>query len=329
MPHRRLGSSDIEVSVVGLGGNTFGPPRLDESQTKRVIDAAFDLGVNFVDTANIYGQGFSEEFLGKALVGRRDEIVLATKFRLQDIGDRRVSDYIISQAEESLRKLQTDRIDLLQVHFPNPAIPAEELLQATNALVETGKVRLIGACNYASWRLAESAFVASTGSMASFQTVQNYYHLFARQTEAEVSPFCEQYGVSILPYHPLAGGFLTGKYRLGEDPPPGTRGAKPGGIVDLMRTDDNWGRLALLEKFAAERDRRVNELAIAWLIANPLVASVIAGVSSPEQLAANTAAAGWLLTSEELAQIDSITVGEGGVPTPERYPYIPRPTAAG
>jgi aryl-alcohol dehydrogenase-like predicted oxidoreductase len=317
---RPLGPSGIEVSVVGLGGNTFGPPRLDEDQTRAVIAAALDLGVSFVDTAIVYGQGQSETFLARAMAGRRDEMVIATKCHFMNLGDETPAARIARQAEESLRKLETDRIDLYQVHFPSDAVSPDALLPALDALVRAGKVRAIGVCNYASWRLVQAAHVADAIGSASFATVQDYYHLLARTVEAEVAPACAAYGLSILPYHPLGGGFLTGKYRKGEPPPPGTRGAAGSGIVTAMSSDANYERLAALDAFATERGHTVGELAIAWLVANPLVASVIAGVSAPEQLVANVAAASWRLTPEEKAQVDELATG-GPVPTPERPPY--------
>jgi aryl-alcohol dehydrogenase-like predicted oxidoreductase len=320
MEMRRLGQSDLVVSEVGLGGNTFGPPRLDPEQTDAVIAAALDLGVTLVDTAIVYGKGESERYLARALGARRDEMTIATKCHLMNLGDEKPADRIRRQAEESLAKLQTDRIDLYQLHFPLDGVPAEEVLTALDDLVREGKVRAIGACNYASWRLVEAALVARSLGTASFVTVQDYYHLLARTVEAEVVPACAAYGLRILPYHPLGGGFLTGKYRRGEPPPAGTRGAAGSGIVDAMSTDASWERLTALERFAAERGRTVGELAIAWLLANPLVGSVIAGVSNGEQLAANVGAASWRLTPEDKAEADLLATG-GAVPTPEQPPY--------
>lgn len=320
MGSRQLGGSGIAVSAVGLGGNTFGPPRLDEDQTRAVIAAALDLGVTFVDTAIVYGQGQSETFLGRALVGRRDEMTVATKCHFMNLGDETPAARVKRQAEESLRKLGTDRIDLYQIHFPSDAVPSDELLVALDGLVRTGSVRAIGACNYSSWRLAQSMHVAERLGTTAFATVQDYYHLLARTVEAEVAPCCDAYGVSILPYHPLGGGFLTGKYRRGEPPPAGTRGAAGSGIVDAMSTDHHWERLLALETWATARDHTIGELAIAWLLANPLVASVIAGVSTPAQLEANVRAASWVLSAEEKVEVDALATG-GAVPTPERPPY--------
>lgn len=323
LPKRRLGTSDLEVSVVGLGGNTFGPPRLDAEQSARVIHAALDLGVNFVDTAIGYGEGHSEEFIGNALGNRRDEMLIATKFNFRDLGEQTPGQRIAAHAEDSLRKLGTDHIDLYQIHQASPNVPAEEILTALDKLVREGKVRAIGASNYSSWRLAEAEFLSRELGTARFVTVQNYYHLFARQTESEVDPFCTKYNLSILPFHPLGGGFLTGKYHLGVPPPAGSRGDVGSGIIDAMTTEQNWARLGQIEKFCADRGRGVGELAIAWLISNPVVGSVIAGVSNVDQLNANVSAVGWTLTPEEKQEVEEIATGAGGVPGPEKSPYGP------
>ena len=327
LPRRRLGRTDIEVSIAGLGGNTFGPPRLDEEGTKRVIDAALDLGVNFVDTANVYGQGHSESFIAKALGSRRDRMVIATKFNFRIPGDGTIGDRIAAQAEASLDRLGTDHIDLYQLHFPQADVDPADVLKALDALVQAGKVRAIGVCNYASWRLAEAAQIARTHGWSEYSTVQNYFHLLARESESEVVPFCEAYGASVLPYHPLGGGFLTGKYRAGEPAPAGTRGAAGSPIVTVMRNDQNYAKLVELERFCDQRGRTVGELAIAWLAAKPVVASVIAGVSNEAQLTANVQAAMWAMTEDETAEVDTIVSGAQGVPSPEKSPYAtPAPT---
>jgi aryl-alcohol dehydrogenase-like predicted oxidoreductase len=303
--------------VVGLGGNTFGPPRLDEDGTRAVVAAALDLGVNFVDTAVGYGGGRSEEFIGNALRGHRHEMVIATKFNLFDLGHEGVEERIRAHLALSLARLHTDYIDLYQIHAPVPEQVEEEILAVLADLVRDGAVRAVGCCNYASWRLAEARSLSRQKGEARYATVQNYFHLFARQCEAEVLPYCDRTGASVLPYHPLGGGFLSGKYHRGQPPPPGTRGAAGSPIVRRMSTTENWDRLALLEDFAAERGRQVSELAIAWLVAKPVVGSVIAGVSSPSQLAVNVSAGGWILTPEEVATVDDII---GPIPADERPP---------
>lgn len=237
---RQLGASELEVSVVGLGGNTFGPPRVDLAQTRAVIHAALDMGVNFVDTANVYGQGLSEEYIGESLGTRREEMVIATKFNFRVPGEGDISRRIHDQAEASLRRLRTDHIDLYQLHMPDPGVPPGEILSALDEPIGAGKVRAIGVCNYSAWRLAESAIFAGTEGLATFSTVQNYYHLLARDVESEVTPFARTYGVSVLPYHPLGGGFLTGKYEQHKPAPDGSRG---GGRRRNHRRHANRGQL--------------------------------------------------------------------------------------
>lgn len=317
---RPLGRSGIEVSSVGLGGNTFGPPRLDQDATTSVVRAALDAGVNFVDTAIVYGEGWSESFIGRALHGRRDEMVLATKCNFFHLGEQSPADHVRAQVRESLGKLDTDRIDLLQVHFPSDEVPVEELLGVLDELVRDGMVRAVGACNYASWRLAEAQCAAHELGTTTFVTVQNHHNLLARESDPEVLPYCRRNGIGFLPYHPLAGGFLTGKYRAGERPPAGTRGAAGSPIVASMRSEQNWQLLDQLEGFAAARGRAPGELAIAWLLADAAVSSVIAGVSNPQQLQANIAAATWVLSETELLELAEILVPVRRT-GPERPPY--------
>ena len=320
---RPLGSSGIEVTSIGLGGNTLGPPGMDEATSRDVVAAAFDLGINFVDTSVSYGEGLGEEYLGRALGARRSEFVIATKFSLREIGDETPVQRIHKHLEASLRKLNTDYIDLWQIHHASPTTPPEVILTELDKVVRAGKVRAVGACNFSSWRLCESMFLAKELGTPSYVTVQNYYHLFARQTESEVIPFCEKYDVAMLPYHPLAGGFLTGKYKFGEPPPPGSRGAAGNRVIPAMATQHNWELLGRIEEFCAARGRGVGELAIAWLLSRPRVASVIAGVSKVEQLVQNAKAADWVLSDAEKAEIEQISVGPIGVPSPERMPYGP------
>jgi aryl-alcohol dehydrogenase-like predicted oxidoreductase len=304
--YRQLGRSSLRVSAVGLGGNTFGPPRIDEAASIRVIHAAIDLGVNFVDTALTYTRGDSETFIGQALQGRRDQMIVATKFHLRALAGSTVRERILQHAHLSLRRLQTDYIDLYQIHFPHPAVPADEVLRALDDLVRAGKVREVGCCNYASWRVAEAVFTARTLGTKPFVAVQNQYNLLSRQVEEELLPFCTAYGLGLVPYWPLAGGFLTGKYRPGEPPPPGSRGAQGSPAVRRASSERNWALLPGLEQFAAERDHTLGELAIAWLLAHPAVASVITGVSNEEQLALNARAADWALTADERAAVDAL-----------------------
>ena len=301
MQKRRIGS--LEVSSVGLGCNNFGR-RLDEAATKRVIDAALDSGINFLDTADIYGGTKSESFMGSALAGRRDRIVLATKFGMKvDEGREGAKPAYVRQAvEDSLKRLNTDYIDLYQLHQPDKFTPIGDTLAALNDLVRAGKVREIGCSNFDAAQLQEAA-AAVRGGAARFVSVQNEFSLFQRRPEAGVLAACEQLGMAFLPYFPLASGLLTGKYRKGADAPPNSRLA--GGERLTPETLEVVERLIA---FAEGRGHTILDLAISWLLSHPAVASVIAGATSPEQVRANTSAAGWVLTSADLAEVDRITV---------------------
>lgn len=306
MEYRNLGGSQLRASVVALGGNTFGPPRIDEPSTHKVVHAAQDLGINFVDTAIGYGEGESEKYLGTALKGRRDKWIVATKFNFRGRGEKSVREHIFEQCETSLSKLQTDYIDLYQIHQPSPAAPEDEILRALDDLVKAGKVREIGACNYQSWQMAENMFTGRTLGTKHFITAQNHYNLLRRNIEQELTKYCDRYGASVIPFFPLAGGFLTGKYKRGEAPPPGTRGAEGSGIIKNSSTDRNWELLGPLEDFTAERGHTLSELALAWLLANPFVGCVITGVSNPEQVAMNAKASEWVLSEAEKKELDAI-----------------------
>lgn len=321
LPRRSLGSSRIEVSLLGLGGNVFGPPRLDLAETKRVIDAAVDLGVNFVDTAIVYGEGQSESLLGEVLEGRRDAFVIATKFNFRGRGDRSIAEHVRAQAHESLTKLRTDVIDLYQMHHaPGDDIDMSEVLRVLAELVAEGKVRAIGACNFSAWRLAECAQICASHDWPRFATAQNYWHLLARGLEAEVVPYAQRNDIGILPYHPLAGGYLTGKYVFGQERPAGTRGAAGSPIINTMESPENFERVKTLTAIASDHGRPVSELAIAWLASRSVVSSVIAGASNPAQLEQNAAGAAWQLDESTLKAIDE-AVAPGGVPSPEKLPY--------
>ena len=317
MEYRQLGTSDLKVSAVGLGGNTFGPPRIDQEMTSRNIHRALELGVNFIDTAVTYGQGKSEEFIGNALKGRRDHVIIATKFSLGDMGDETPRQRIERHCEESLRKLQTDHIDLYQTHFPAPSMPPEEILRPLDDLVKQGKVRYIGQCNYAAWRHCEALWTSRRLGLAEFVSAQNHYNVVRRQAELDLLPFCAAYQVGFIPYFPLGGGFLTGKYRPGQPPPPNTRGAAGSPIIKRTRTPRNEAQALELERFAQERGHTLGELAIAWLLACPEVSSIITGTSNPQQVEANARAADWRLTPEEKAEVDSIAAWDGSIETIE------------
>ena len=296
LPTRRIGS--LEVTIVGLGCNNFGS-RLDESRTRRVVDAALDVGVNFFDTADIYGGTRSETFLGGILEGRRDRVVLATKFGMKVDRTRRgaAPAYVRRALEDSLRRLRTDLVDLYQLHEPDPATPIADTLGALDGLVREGKVREIGCSNFSGAQLLEASAAVKDGA-ARFVSVQNELNLLDRADEQDALPVAEQLGLAYIPYFPLANGLLTGKYRPGVVPE-GSRLASSRRAEQLL-TDDTFARLEALERFAAERGHSILELAFGWLLAHAPVASVIAGATTPEQVRANAAAAGWVLTADEM-----------------------------
>jgi aryl-alcohol dehydrogenase-like predicted oxidoreductase len=302
---RRIGA--LEVSLVGLGCNNFGG-RLDEPATAKVVYAAIDAGINFLDTADIYGGTKSEEFLGRALTNRRDEVVIATKFGIPLNEERRGGarpEYIRQAAEDSLRRLATDRIDLYQIHRPDPEVPIEETLGAMNELVQAGKVREIGCSNFSAEQLRAAEAAAVSNGTARFVSVQNEYSLLKREAETEVLLECEQLGIAFLPYFPLASGLLTGKYRLGQPVPEGTR-IQPGGRMGDLLSDQKLAMIEALIAFAEARGHTILELAFSWLASRPVVASVIAGATSPQQIAGNASAVNWRLTAAELAELDRI-----------------------
>lgn len=312
MQYRQIGNSGLRVSAVGLGGNVFGPPRQDAESSRRTIHAALDLGVNFIDTAHLYNGGESEAFIGAALEGRRQDVVLATKFHLHALEPgESAATRVRRHCEESLRRLRTDYVDLLQVHFLTPDFPLDEVLDTLAALVAEGKVRHVGQCNFAAWRHRHALCVAAQRGAPPLVSAQNQYNLLRRLPEAELLPMCAALGVGFLPYFPLAGGFLTGKYRPGAEPPAGTRGAAGSPVIRRMREPRAEAVLTALEGFADERGHGVGALAIAWLLAHPEVSSVIAGAMSPEQVRANVDAGTWQLTAEERADVDRISQAEG------------------
>jgi len=303
METRRIGA--LEVSVVGLGCNNFGG-RLDAAATARVVDAALEAGITFLDTADIYGGTKSEEYLGQALQGRREKVVLATKFGMK-VGEGRQGAkpaYVRRALEDSLKRLRTDRIDLYQLHEPDPEVPIADTLAALDEAVRAGKVREIGCSNFSAAQLREAAAAVKPGA-ARFVSVQNEYSLLKRDPEAEVLPECVRQGLAFIPYFPLASGLLTGKYRRDRAAPANAR-IQPGGRFDDLLSPQSLERVEALIAFAEARGRTILELAISWLLAHPQVASVIAGATSPEQIAANAKAATWRLTPADLAEIDAI-----------------------
>ena len=316
MRYRQLGLSGLEVSVVGLGTNNFGR-RCDAEASARILDAAVDVGINLVDTANIYSAGESEAHIGRWLAGKRDRVLVATKFGLKtgegpmQAGASRQN--IMASVEASLQRLGTDVIDLYQLHRVDRRVPVEETLRALDDLVRQGKVRYLGASNFDAWHLCEAAWTADVKGLSPFVSVQNYYNLLKRDLEREVMPFCEAYGVGIIPYFPLESGLLTGKYRRGQAPPEGARLTdSPRG--EALLTDASFDVLEALEAFGAERGRGLLEVAIAGLAAQPMVASVIAGATGSAQVAANAAAADWELSDQDREALDAVVPS----PHPER-----------
>jgi len=302
METRRIGS--LEVSVVGLGCNNFGW-RIDADASAAAVNAALDAGINFFDTADIYGAGQSEEFLGRALGARRGEALIATKFGMKMDEQRRGArpEYVRQAAEDSLRRLETDRIDLYQLHQPDAQVPIAETLGALDGLVRAGKVREIGCSNFSGDQLRAAGAAVREGG-ARFVSVQNQYSLVVREPEADAIPECVRSGIAFLPFFPLANGLLTGKYRRGQPLPEGSRARD--GFGPKVFTDENLALVEALTEFAAGRGHTMLELAVSWLAAQPAVASVIAGAKSPEQVKANASAAGWRLTEADLAAIEAM-----------------------
>jgi aryl-alcohol dehydrogenase-like predicted oxidoreductase len=304
---RRIGS--LDVTVVGLGCNNFGR-RVDLEGTRRVVDAALEAGINFFDTADIYGATRSEEFLGRVLEGRRERVVLATKFgmKVDDARSGAKPDYVRRACEDSLRRLRTDCIDLYQLHQPDPTTPIEHTLAALDDLVRAGKVREIGCSNFSAEDIG-TAMEAARG--ARFVSVRNEYSLLHREPERGVLGECRRRGLAFIPFFPLASGLLTGKYTDG--PPPKGARLSDAPKNDRFASDENLGRARELGAFARSRGRTLLELAVSWLLGRTTVASVIAGATRPEQVRANAAAAaGWHLTDEDLREIDRIAPVEAG-----------------
>ena len=302
MEQRRIGS--LEVSVVGLGCNNFGW-RIDEEASAAVVGAALDAGVTFFDTADIYGRTKSEEFLGRALRGRRREVIIATKFANRVDDERRGASpaYVRRAVEDSLRRLGTDYIDLYQQHVVDPSVPIADTLGALNELVGAGKVREIGCSNFGARELDEAARAVRPGA-ARFASVQNEYSLLHREPELAVLPACARLGLAFLPYFPLASGLLTGKV-VGGKAPPGSRLADTPRLAASL-SERTLGVVDALAAYATSRGHTLLELAFAWLLAHPPVASVIAGATTPAQVRANAQAAGWVLSGPELAAVERL-----------------------
>lgn len=307
MEYRKLGSSGLMVSEVGLGGNNFGG-RVGEQDSIAIINHALDLGVNFIDTADMYSQGRSEELVGKAVKGKRSEAIIATKFGMP-MGERPNQSggsryYIMKAVDASLRRLNTDYIDLYYIHRPDPMTPIEETIRALDGLVRAGKVRYIGCSNFTAWQLCEALWTSKVNNLESFVVVQVQYNLLDRHIESELVPCCQAYGVGVIPWGPLASGFLTGKHERGKAPLSGTRLADPRSRSGQVLNDASFDKLDTLRAFTAQHGHSVGELAVAWLLSHPYLNSVIAGATKTEQLSKNVAAAGWKLTAEEVAELE-------------------------
>ena len=316
MHYRRLGDSGLVVSALGLGCNNFSA-RVDQEQATAIVDACFDTGVNLFDTADYYGD--SEVFLGKALKGRRDDAVIATKFGLdlqgrlgQDLGARGSRRYIRRAVEESLRRLDTDYIDLYQQHLPDSRTPIAETLAALTELVREGKVRYIGSSNMTGWQLADADWTARTSHLERFISAQNEHNLLDRRSE-DLLPACRRFGVGLLAWYPLANGLLTGKYRRDEPPPAGAR------LTDEaipwhhnqpkqqdMLTPEAFARIEALERFAGEREVTLLEVALGGLVAQPGVGAALAGASRPEQVRSNAKGVSWVPTADDLKALRTV-----------------------
>ncbi len=312
MEYRKLGKSGVKVSVIGLGTNRFGLETVPQTAVNRMIDAALDLGINFIDSADIYTKGQSETTLGNALKGRWDKVVLATKFSME-VGtgpnERGGSRYhLLNAVEDSLKRLQSDHIDLYYLHRWDASTPIEETLRGLDDLIRMGKVRYIGASNFAAWQLAKANLLAEFRGWTAFAALQSHYHMLEREVEKEVLPYCAEHGVGFVPYFPLAGGFLTGKYRRGQPAPAGSRGESNEYVKGYM-TEANYTKIEKLEAWAVERGHTLGDLAHAWLLAQPSVCSVISGATKLEQIQANITAADWQLSPEYLEVLGELLKG--------------------
>lgn len=306
MRYQSVGDSGLRVSVVGVGCNAFGA-RIDYNQTKAVVDAAIEHGITLFDTADSYADGTSEEYLGRALGSRREDVIVATKFGMGDhdaehFGTHGSRRYVRRAVEASLRRLGTDYIDLYQLHRPDPITPIEETLEAMSELVAEGKVLYLGSSNLTAWQVTDADWTARSSGLQRFVSAQNEYSLYNRAAEDELVPACEHAGIGVLPYFPLAYGLLTGKYSRGEAAPEGSRLASQ--TARLEGAD--WDRIEALQGYADARGLSLLTVAIGGLAAQPAVPSVISGATRPEQIAANVEAAQWQPTASDLAELDEL-----------------------
>ena len=310
MEYRNLGKAGVKVSVIGIGCNQFGG-KVDAAGTKAIVHRALDEGINFFDTANVYGNpnGTSEEYLGAALEGERERVVIATKVRFKmgegpnDVGASRY--HILNAVEASLRRLGTDRIDLYQIHAWDESVLVEETMRALDDLVRAGKVRYIGASQFSAWQLSHSNTLAEMMGWERFVTIQTHYNLLERDAERELVPYCAWANVGILPYFPLAGGLLTGKYTRGEAPPEGSRGTFSPYVKNRL-TDANFDKLDALRSFADSRGHTLHDLAFSWLLSKRAIPSVIAGATTPEQVSENAKKVEWKLSEDDLTELKEL-----------------------
>ncbi|MEW6086399.1 MAG: aldo/keto reductase [Chloroflexota bacterium] len=310
MEYRNLGMTGVKVSAIGIGCNQFGG-KVDAAGTKAVVQRALEVGINFFDTANVYGNpnGTSEEFLGAALERQRDNVVIATKVRFKmgdgpnDLGASRY--HILNAVEASLRRLRTDRIDLYQIHAWDESVPVAEMMRTLDDLVRAGKVRYIGTSQFSAWQLAHCNTFAEMMGWEQFVTTQTHYNMLERDAERELLPYCAWSNVGILPYFPLAGGLLTGKYTRGEPPPEGSRGTFSPYVKNRL-TDANFDELDALRAFADSRGHTLHDLAFSWLLSRKQIPSVIAGATNPAQVTMNAKTIGWKLSEEELAEVKEL-----------------------
>ena len=309
--YRHLGKSGLEVSETGLGANSFGEPgRRDFGESEAIVHAAIEHGINFVDTSNVYAQGLSEEYIGRALAGRRHEMLIGTKFgSMRNYGPNLFGGgrkFVMDSIEGSLKRLRTDFIDLYMIHRPDPRLPIEETLRAMDDIVRQGKALYVGVCNFEAWRVVDAVWTCKHGGLSPVVSSQFEYSMLFRNSEAEMLPACRAHGIGVMPYLPLAAGFLTGKVDVGGQAPTGTRLALDAGQSGRWITEGNLKVIGELRDWARERGKSLVDLAFAWLLADPIVGTVIAGASSPEQIEQNARASDWQLSSSERAEVTAI-----------------------
>jgi aryl-alcohol dehydrogenase-like predicted oxidoreductase len=308
MEYRNLGKAGVKVSAIGIGCNQFGG-KVDIDGTKAVIHQALDSGINFFDTADVYSAGVSEEYVGAALEGQWQKVVIATKVRYKmgdgpnDMGASRY--HILNGVEASLRRLRTDHIDLYQIHEWDETVRVDEMLRALDDLVRSGKVRYIGASKFSAWQLSHSNTIADLRGWEQFISIQAHHHMLEREIERELLPYCRFANIGILPFFPLAGGFLTDKYKRGEPVPAGSRGEFSQYVKHYL-TDANFDKLDKLRAFADSRGHTLHDLAFAWLLNNKQISSVIAGATTPEQVTQNAATVDWQLSTEDMTELGKL-----------------------